>query len=1123
LKEEEINEKLIHSEKESESAIKINNLSFTWGRVNQEKIENIEQKLKEKTKKENENREESKKISKIKVDDSNLNKNEKCFTEPNLRMQVNEEDSFKTIKNLENCINNSNHEVTDQTTNKMNNYILSTNFTDDNKIDNELFSSKEKDENNIPEIIHKESNKQKDELKFENEKDVDSEKKEEDIIKVLKKINIDIKKGEFVGIIGEVGSGKSSLIQAIMNNLIILKENDNNSENPDSLYKDETKSDNIENKIIVNGSISYSSQIYWVRNDTLKNNVLFFKEFNENKYNEVIKISQLEHDIEILPGKDLTEIGEKGINLSGGQKARVSLARAIYSDKDIYLFDDPISSLDADVGKKVFSKCFLDYLKNKTRILATHNIQYLKFFDKIIWLDKGEIIYNGKYSEIENEEFYNKFMANLKTDSCKNSLDKNLKLNQNSSKKILLEKSNFNMNNNDLSKLNCKENIITIKNEFELLDENNLKYNKGSFIKDELLEVNKKINKELEVPLKQNEIILNNNDKNIQEINLLFKVSKNAYINLNEENDEDLRTSNDIKIDENKNKINEDNQSKVHRITKDEDQEVGEVRFSVFLKYFQYMGGKTLMSLIFFVMLTWQALKAYSDIFLANWTKLKNQEAKEKWIYFCIFGTFSLGSCFFIFFRIFFLVKGTLRLANYLHRDMINTLIKAPINLFHDSTPKGRIFNRLSKDLENVDYSMYNVGGILVSLFTCIGAIIICALFEVYSLGFIPILLILGYIVYKYYIKTSRDLQRLEGVSRSPILNIISEIIPGAMTVRVFKTENSYKKHFYSKVDDNMKVNYFMNGCACWFGLYADFITFLFLIGLIIFIVVFRNNFSPQSIGLLITYSFRIQTEIFNLLMRFAIFENNMVSMERCLSFTNLIQEKPSECQKDFLLEDNIDISLKNNNINSLITLSEEIKINIKIQNENIVDYLSENNKIIWPSKGLIEFKNYSVKYRDDTPIVLDNLNFIINSNEKIGIIGRTGSGKSTICNSLFRIIEPFKGTIFIDGIDITNIGLKKLRKNITIIPQDPCILKGTLKYNIDPMNYSKDEDIAKVLKMVGFNIDEEYKGIYKEIGDKGDNLSVGEKQLICIARAILRVNLFIIFYKTFKKPIDFF
>ncbi len=203
----------------------------------------------------------------------------------------------------------------------------------------------------------------------------------------MKNINLTIKKGEFIGLIGEVGSGKSSMLQAIMNNLLIFNSDksqkngivndlNNDIDKRSEVQKKIDYSKNDEAKIIVNGKLGYTSQIPWIQNETLRNNILFFEEYEEQKYNSILKICSLEKDIENFDGKDFIEIGEKGVNLSGGQKSRLSLARAVYNERDIYLFDDPISSLDADVGKKVFSECFMNHLKNKTRILATHNIKF---------------------------------------------------------------------------------------------------------------------------------------------------------------------------------------------------------------------------------------------------------------------------------------------------------------------------------------------------------------------------------------------------------------------------------------------------------------------------------------------------------------------------------------------------------------------------------------------------------------------------------------------------------------------------------------------------------------------------------------------------------------------------
>ena len=239
---------------------------------------------------------------------------------------------------------------------------------------------------------------------------------------------------------------------------------------------------------------------------------------------------------------------------------------------------------------------------------------------------------------------------------------------------------------------------------------------------------------------------------------------------------------------------------------------------------------------------------------------------------------------------------------------------------------------------------------------------------------------------------------------------------------------------------------------------------------MILFSLIFKDKFSASEIGLILTYYETIHGSIFRGLHTLKFFQNSMVDFERCMHFTECPKESPKE----------------NDYSNSLGS---------------------------WPSKGKIQFVNFSVKYREDTEIVLKNLNFLINPNEKIGVVGRTGSGKSTVTLCLFRILEATSGKILIDDIDISKIGLNKLRRNLTIIPQDPSLMEGTLRYNIDPLNLSSNENILKVMKSIGFDyiVDRDPEGLLQEISEGGSNLSVGEKQLICITRAILRKSRIII------------
>jgi len=288
-------------------------------------------------------------------------------------------------------------------------------------------------------------------------------------------------------------------------------------------------------------------------------------------------------------------------------------------------------------------------------------------------------------------------------------------------------------------------------------------------------------------------------------------------------------------------------------------------------------------------------------------------------------------------------------------------------------------------------------------------------------------MLIFGIIIIKYYISASRDLTRMEGILKTPVLNLVTEVLPGTSIIRAYKYEKEYFNIYNSRVDELFKTLLFKCGTECWFGVSMDLVAFLFMTFLIVFAVFFENSFNPQSIGLLLTYSLQMQTAFYYFLDRVGSFSNNMINMERCLKFT-------------------------------------------KIESENYEERFDDIDVIInWPSKGEIEFQNYSVKYRPDTDMVLKNISFSVEGGQKIGIVGRTGSGKSTICLSLFRILEATEGKILIDGIDINHIGLHRLRSKLTIIPQDPSLVKGTLRYNIDPLNLNTDQQIQSAMEAIGF------------------------------------------------------
>ena len=918
----------------------------------------------------------------------------------------------------------------------------------------------------------------------------------------LRDINFTVKKGEFVCIIGEVGSGKSSLLNALLNNMIqvspdevtkilnarkipnvsnvlqivpegkltvALERDSEIPKNPmlEMAEKIETKveknlidnpeqnNDNNYNKVYINGSIAYVCQTPFIQNNTLKNNILFFHEYDQERYNKILKISELLPDLEILKGGDMTEIGERGINLSGGQKARVSIARALYSDSDIYLLDDPISALDAHVGRNIINNVLCDYLKNKTRILVTHAIQYCNRADRIVYMKDGKIEWEGNFEQLENQEFYKNMVIKKKE-----------------------EEDNLQKKNSEEIGFNIKVNII--KNEEENLNfgdniRNTNNSDRKKSIGEEYLDLKHK------QKLDESSMLIENPDqeKVVEPLITDEEEDKNLIIN--------KKKSSHKKQNEEENILNignKENEGEIKRITKDEDRVKGKLKGNVYATYFRNNGGALFVITLFFILLFWQALKCGSDLWLVRW---KDQESKKDpnqridWKNFLMYSGLGISAALFVYLRLLIIYIGSISNSRYLHRNMLHHLIKAPINLYHDTVPKGQIFNRLSNDLFKIDigesFMFYNVSSYSANL---LGQIVVCAIFQPYCLALVPFIVVLGLLTMRYYLNCSREISRLESISRSPMLNSVNETVFGALTIRAFRLNSFFIEDFRRKVDNFLKTRIFLVGIMNWYTLMLDFLSYLFIIFLILFSIFFRFNFEPATIGILLNYCVQIQDELVRYLTCRSNLENDMVGLERAIAYTKIIQERPDKMPKD-----------------------EELGL--------------------WPSEGSIRFENYSVQYRPETEIVLKNLNFEIRPKEKIGIVGRTGSGKSTIALCLFRILEAKEGNIYIDDVDISQIGLKKLRSNITIIPQDPTLMEGSLKFNIDPLNNHTELEIENVMREIGFwyicerNLEENKnkpdneKGLNMIITENGGNISIGERQLICITRAILRKSKIIV------------
>ena len=484
---------------------------------------------------------------------------------------------------------------------------------------------------------------------------------------------------------------------------------------------------------------------------------------------------------------------------------------------------------------------------------------------------------------------------------------------------------------------------------------------------------------------------------------------------------------------------------------------------------FSFCGGCIFLLSVILLCVFWRITDSTSDFIIAKWSALTD-DMEPEYNYFNIYLFTKLIGILLVFLRSYIVINGLVEFNKRMHKTLLEKLMRAPINLFHDIVNKSHILNRFSKDLENSIKYFNSFNYALTLLFNSLSAVIISIMFYWKSIFIIPILIFLQNHLYNYYKKCAKKLFVLESYTRLPIISGFSETLAGLSSIRCYDYEEKFRKEYHNRLHNFYRILIYENGTLAWFALNIDLLGFCLLFFILIIAYFMRNTASASTIGVLLSYVLKLVEKNFYFYDQFNQNERMARSLESCEAYTHIVQEAP--------------LVLKND--------------------EN----LYKNN---YPKTGKIEFCNYSVKYRPDTNIILKNLTFVINSGEKIGIVGRTGSGKSTLCLCLFRILEPTFGKILIDDVDITKIGLSLLREIITVIPQDPTLIEGTLRENLDPAGKFTDEEMTFNMNLIGLAYLIEEKGLDLEIKEDGKNLSVGEKQLICMVRAILRKSKIII------------
>uniref|UniRef100_A0A8C3CER0 ABC-type glutathione-S-conjugate transporter n=1 Tax=Cairina moschata TaxID=8855 RepID=A0A8C3CER0_CAIMO len=797
----------------------------------------------------------------------------------------------------------------------------------------------------------------------------------------LKDINLLVPSGALVAVVGHVGCGKSSLVSALLGEM-----------------------EKLEGEVAVKGSVAYVPQQAWIQNATLKDNILFGQAPNEQKYQNVLEACALKTDLEVLPGGDQTEIGEKGINLSGGQRQRVSLARAVFSNSDIYLLDDPLSAVDSHVAKHIFDKVIGPdgVLKGKTRILVTHGIGFLPQVDHIIVLVDGKISEMGSYQDLlKQNKAFAEFLRNY-------ALDEGIK----------------------------EDELTMVEEEEVLLAEDTLS------IHTDLADNEPVTNEARKQFLRQLSVISSEGGECPNKMSTKRRVceKKPAESPLPRKNPNE-------------------------KLIQAETTETGTVKLTVFWQYMKAVSPVISLA-ICFLYCCQNAASIGANVWLSDWTNepVINGTQHNTSMRIGVYAALGLLQGLIVFVSSFTLAMGGINAARTLHTALLENKLRTPQS-FYDTTPTGRIINRFSKDIYVIDEVipptiLMFLGTFFTSLSTMI---VIIASTPLFAVVIVP-LAILYFFVQRFYVATSRQLKRLESVSRSPIYSHFSETISGASVIRAYRRQKSFVDISDLKVDENQKSYYPGIVSNRWLGIRVEFVGNCIVLFAALFAVIGKNSLNAGLVGLSVSYALQVTLSLNWMVRMTSDLETNIVAVERIKEYSETETEAP------WIIED-------------------------KSPPED------------WPSKGELEFVNYSVRYRKGLDLVLKDLNLQVHGGEKIGIVGRTGAGKSSMTLCLFRILEAAKGEIKIDGVRISEIGLHDLRSRLTIIPQDPVLFSGTLRMNLDPFNKYSDEEIWKALELSHLKrfVSSQPSMLEYECSEGGENLSVGQRQLVCLARALLR------------------
>ncbi|KAI8640841.1 P-loop containing nucleoside triphosphate hydrolase protein [Parasitella parasitica] len=837
---------------------------------------------------------------------------------------------------------------------------------------------------------------------------------------VLKDLNIEFPANELSLISGATGCGKTLMMLGLLGEAIVLKGAAHCPRQAvaDTVSDDFVASKNIDPKDwLLPYALAYVSQTAWLQNASIRDNILFGLPFIESRYRETLTACALDKDLEILEDGDQTEIGEKGITLSGGQKARVSLARAVYSRAQNVLMDDVLSAVDAHTAKHIYEKCLLGSLmKNRTRILITHHVKLcVKASGYIVHIDAGRASLVGTPSELrENGQLASIFESE----------QEDIAVEEDAQEEKAIEST--------LPAAAAADGLAS--------DADNIQKKPRALVEEETratgmvkVRLYKLYINMVGSPffwMVMAILVIGSRGLDVTE-NWWIKQWSQSY-----ETESNGTNSNNVMIQQ----------------------------------------GAISQPKPFYAYRPLVAMETDTDNF-----HILDKEDDTLNYYLGIYCLITLTNIVVGTARFAVLFWGVLGANKQLYAELLHRVFRAPLRFF-DTTPIGRILNRFSKDFETIDSSIPNdlLNFVIQWVIIVSSMITVSTVLPIFLIPLLAVALVNVYLG-AMFVSASRELKRMDSVSRSPLFSNFTETIVGVATIRAFGATRQFLQEMLKHIDTNARPYYYQWLTNRWvstrFAVSGAFINMV--TGMIILLSV--DKIDASLAGFCLSFVLMFTDEMFWGIRRYTSLEMSFNAVERVVEFMEMDQEAPA--------------------ITELRPPPE------------------------WPTKGQIDVRNLEIKYAADLDPVLKGISFSVKPQEKIGVVGRTGSGKSTLALSFFRFVEASQGSIVIDNIDIKDLGTEDLRSNLTIIPQDPTLFSGSLRSNMDSFDQFSDEEIFTALRRVHLlptegesttdtilsesTVDGVNANLFKDLStnvtEGGKNFSQGQRQLLCLARALLK------------------